>query len=59
MYLSIFFVFCPKTLDESAHGMTDCSMKETERNQGAINKQVYKQIEVMHIMEYQATLKNW
>lgn len=52
-------MLCPRRLDESAHGRMDCGMKETGRSEGAINRQVYKLIEVMHIIEYHATLKAW
>lgn len=33
--------------------------QETETNQGAVNRQLYKYIEVTHIIDYYTTLKNW
>lgn len=52
-------MLCPRRLDESAHGRMACGMKETGRNEGAINRQVYKLIEVVHIIQCHATLKTW
>lgn len=35
------------------------ALKKTEVNEGAISRQVYQQLEVTHVIEYYATVKNW